>query len=303
MSSGMYQGILIAPEASLGVLAAGATYQRLRFTSASVDGDVTGTESAEIREGMISAGEYKTAVSFTGEISGELSALTYDDLISAAFHNDWTENSIVLGTLRKTFSIIREYRDAGGYHTFRGMTVTSVTFTLPEEGMVEVSFSLQGTGREPVTFTAPTGIKAPTTTKPITNVGIGDLAIDGQSMADVACCTAFSMTIEFSTEAQKCFGKGLSVGKIIETGVAITGALTLAWGDEAAAFNELKFTDTSISIEVSIADEAGNGYTFLVPEATVKAPLPSGGRTDLLQYELEYTVRNQSPKITRTVTA
>ena len=300
MSSGSQQGLSYAAETTAGVLPVPFNRKKLRFTSVSIDGSMTGTQSEEIRDNLISSGEYKTAVEYQGEISGELSYGTYDDLLAAAFHNDWASNVLSIGNIRKTLSILREYKDAGGYHIFKGMQVTGMTLDVPEEGLITITFTMQGMDREPVTFSLPAGtVAASTTTNPMTNVGVGDIVIDGDVMTNVACVTAVSISIEFTTVAQKCLGKGLSAGKIMATGVNITGSLTLAWGDESASLNELKYTDTPITFNFPMSDDKGNKYILTVPEATTSGALPSGSRAEILQYQLEYTVRNQSPKLTR----
>lgn len=300
MSSGSQQIVHYAPETTVGVLPAPFNRQVARFTGFTLDGAVSGTDSNEVTPNVMSAGQYKTSVEYTGELTGELSWATYDDLIAAAFRNDWVANVISLNTLRKTFSFLRGYVDAGGYHHFMGVHVTGFTITVPEEGLIEVTFTLGGQERLPVTFVLPAGTIAPANTNKIfSNVSVGDVTIDGQSMTDIACVTAFTLSIEWTVQSQKCFGKKLSAGKLMMTDVAVTGSVTLAWGDEAAGQNELKYTDTSISVSIPLEDEEGNKYTIAVPEATITGELPQGARGDLLQYNLEFTARNQSPTITR----
>ena len=300
MSSGSQQGLSYAAEITAGVLPLPFNRKKLRFTSVSIDGSITGTQSEEIRDNLISSGEYKTSAAYQGEIAGELSFGTYDDLLAAAFHNEWAADVLSIGNVRKTLSILREYKDAGGYHIFKGMQITAMTLVVPEEGLIAITFTLQGMGRDPVTFVLPAGtVAAATTTNPMTNVGVGDIVIDGDSMTDIACVTAVSLTIEYTTAAQKCLGKGLSAGKIMATGVNISGSLTLAWGDESAGLNELKYTDTPVTFNFPMSDSKGNKYVLNVPEATISGTLPSGSRADLLQYQMEFTVRNQSPTLTR----
>lgn len=300
MSSGSQQGLSYAAETTAGVLPSPFNRKKLRFTSVSIDGSVTGTQSEEIRDNLISSGEFKTSAAYQGEIAGELSYGTYDDLLAAAFHNEWAANVLSIGNVRKTLSILREYKDAGGYHIFKGMQVTAMTLEVPEEGLITITFTLQGMGRNPVTFVLPAGtVAAATTTNPMTNVGVGDIVIDGDTMTDIACVTSVSITIEYTTAAQKCLGKGLSAGKIMATGVNISGSLTLAWGEESAGLNELKYTDAPITFNFPMSDEVGNKYILNVPEATTAGTLPTGSRADLLQYQMEFTVRNQSPTLTR----
>lgn len=300
MSSGSQQIVHYAPEVTIGTTPAPFVRKVARFTSFTLDGSVSGTDSNEITEKVISSGQYKTSVEFSGELAGELSWATYDDLFEAAFRNSWANNVLSIGTVRKAFSFLRGYKDAGGYHIFNGVHVTGLTITVPEEGLVEVTFTLAGQGRQPVTFTVPAGTITPANTNKIfSNVGVGNVTIDGQSMTDIACVTAFSISFEWTTQSQKCFGKGLSAGKLLMTDLAVTGSVTLAWGDETAGQNELKYTDTPISLSIPLSDEDGNKYTITVPEATISGELPQGARGDLLQYTFEYTVRNQSPTLTR----
>lgn len=160
MSSGSQQGLSYAVETTAGVLPSPFNRKKLRFTSVSIDGSITGTQSEEIRDNLISSGEYKTSAAYQGEIAGELSYGTYDDLLAAAFHNEWAANILSIGNVRKTLSILREYKDAGGYHIFKGMQITAMTLDIPEEGLITVTFTLQGMGRDPVKFTIPAGTVA-----------------------------------------------------------------------------------------------------------------------------------------------
>ena len=296
MSSGSQQALECSVETVVGTTPFPFDRKLIRMTSVSIDGEPTTTPSEEITDTMMPEGDYKTGVTYSGDINGELSVGTFDDFFAAAFHNDWLNDELTLSTVKKAFSIIRAYKDSGGYHIFRGMQVVSMTLTVPEEGIIQVSFTLQGTGRSPVTFTIPDGVIEPVNTnKLLTNVGVGSVLVDGQTLTNEACVTAFSLTIEFSVEAQKCFGLGLSVGKLISTGVNVTGQMTLAWGDEAASLNELKFTDEAVEIFIDMVDETGHGYSVTVPEATLSGALPSGSRTDILQYQVNYTARRRSP--------
>lgn len=309
MSSGSRQQVHYAPETVAGTLPSPFNRELLRFTSFALDGTMGETESEEIVDSPLSSGSFKTSVQYQGDLAGELSYATYDKLFAALFRNEWVPvdaqdatkgDSLVLGAIKKTFSFLRGYLDSGGYHIFKGVQVVSMTLDVPEEGIITVTFGLGGEGREPVTFTLPAGTVTPANTNvQMTNVGTGDVTIDGQSLANVACVSAFSLTMEWTTQSQTCFGKGLSAGKLLATAVNITGSVTMAWGDEAASFNEMKYTNSSISIVLPISDEEGNTYIINVPEATVAGDLPSGARGDLLQYQLNFTCRRQSPTLTR----
>jgi hypothetical protein len=308
MSAGSYQTVHLAPETVVGTTPNPFNRQLMRFTSVSVDGQMNETESEEIVDTPLSSGSFKTGVTYGGELAGELSYGTYDDLFASIFRNEWAavsggaDNEMVLSlaAIKKTFSLLRGYTDAGGYHLFKGLFVTSLSLEIPEEGIATVTFGLTGQGREPVTFTVPLGTVTPATdTDQMTNAGTDEFILDGQAMTDLACVSAFTLSMEWTTASQQCFGKGLSAGKILATSLAVTGTFTAAWGDEAASLNELKYTNTAVSIAQGIKDEAGNKYIIRIPEATITGELPSGARGDLLQYQFTYTLRKQSPTLTR----
>ncbi|AAO55604.1 hypothetical protein [Pseudomonas syringae group genomosp. 3] len=52
-------------------------------------------------------------------------------------------------------------------------------------------------------------------------------------------------------------------------------------------------------MQFPITDSLGNSYTFNFPAVEVDGELPSGGKRDLIEVELSYTVAKQSPTITR----
>ncbi|MCF5398013.1 hypothetical protein GIV98_25710 [Pseudomonas syringae] len=54
-----------------------------------------------------------------------------------------------------------------------------------------------------------------------------------------------------------------------------------------------------MAVEFPITDSLGNKYTFNFPAVEVDGELPNGGKRDLIEIELSYTVSKVSPTITR----
>ncbi|EGH43304.1 hypothetical protein PSYPI_13281, partial [Pseudomonas syringae pv. pisi str. 1704B] len=77
------------------------------------------------------------------------------------------------------------------------------------------------------------------------------------------------------------------------------GSITLAWSKKAWQIWKNTFTRLPIAVEFPITDSLGNKYTFNFPAVEVDGELPNGGKRDLIQIELNYTVAKQSPTITR----
>ncbi|SDW62753.1 hypothetical protein SAMN05444064_105147 [Pseudomonas syringae] len=110
------------------------------------------------------------------------------------------------------------------------------------------------------------------------------------------------MTINLhnSLQTQRCLGsEGLGPGAHIATEAAITGSITLAWSKRSWQIWKNTFTRLPIAIEFPITDSLGNKYTFSFPAVEVDGELPNGGKRELIEIELNYTVAKQSPTITR----
>ena len=91
----------------------------------------------------------------------------------------------------------------------------------------------------------------------------------------------------------------LGPGAQIATEAAITGTVVLAWSKRAWELWKNSFTRKTIAIQFPITDSLGNQYIFDFPAVEVDGDLPSGGKRDLIEVTLNYTVAKISPTITR----
>lgn len=139
------------------------------FTSNEVRPD---QQVADMRHGVKRAG---------GQISGELSRTTYDDLIAAALRSTWTTNEVTNGVLKPSFTIEQVYPDLDISEVFVGMRVGEMAVSMPPTGMATVTFGFQGqnmttssAASSPV-FVTPT---AASTTSILSAVN-GTMSIDG----------------------------------------------------------------------------------------------------------------------------
>lgn len=300
MSSGAKQVVYITPETIVGTTPNTPTWATQPFKSISLDGKINKTDSDTIVDGRIGRGGLPTGMEVSGDLEVNAAYGTYDALIEAAWFGAWASNSLTIGNTRKTFTVVRGYTDIATYHTFTGCHLSKFTLNIQEEGLVTMTFGLAGMNRSQAAQ-VPTGTISPASLKEeFTNVGVGDLMLNGASLKGIACVTAFSLEIDNSMKAQKCLGNGLAAGKQIEGKANITGSFTCAWSPKASLdIYEQQFTNGKLAIKIPFGDAAGNNYELTLPVVTVTGELPNGGADDLLQASFSYVVQDQSPILKR----
>ncbi|KLT71867.1 hypothetical protein PL75_11340, partial [Neisseria arctica] len=72
---------------------------------------------------------------------------SYDDLLAAAFFNNWSSDTLAISSIRKSFSAVRGYSDIANYQTFTGLHVANCELEIPEEGLVTVTVGMAGLNR------------------------------------------------------------------------------------------------------------------------------------------------------------
>ncbi|ARA80259.1 phage tail tube protein [Pseudomonas amygdali] len=299
MSSGAKVVSHIIKEVTPGVTPTG-TWDTLRLTGNALTPTVNTEVSDEITDTRLSQGSVATSIDIGGDLSAEFSFGSFDQLLEAAFYGVWTNDVLRVGDTRNTFSIAKGYNDIGVYGVFKGAHVSTFALEIPEEGKVTATFNmacLDYTDSETPIVVTP---NAPTTTPFLSNNNVGTILVNGQSLEGVACVSAMTINLDNSLQTQRCLGSDrLGPGAHIATEAAITGSITLAWSKRAWQIWKNTFTRLPIAVEFPITDSLGNKYTFSFPAVEVDGELPNGGKRDLIQIELNYTVAKQSPTITR----
>jgi hypothetical protein len=183
---------------------------------------------------------------------------------------------------------------------FKGAHVSTFALDIPSDGKITATFNmacLDYTDSEVSIVVAP---NAPTTTPFLSNNNVGTILVNGQSFEGVACVSAMTVNLDNILQTQRCLGSdSLGPGAHIATEAAITGSITLAWSKRAWEIWKNTFTRTPIAVVFPITDALGNKYTFSFPAVEVDGELPNGGKRDLIEVTLNYTVAKLSPTITR----
>ena len=300
MSSGAKVVSHAIKETTPGVTPTTGQWDVLRLTGNTLTPTPNLDQSEEITDSRLSQGSIITSVDINGDLSAELSFGTFDEFLAAGFYGEWVSNVLSIGEKRTTFSIAKDYRDVGVYALFKGAHVRTMAIEIPGEGKVTLSLGLSCMGYEDAEASFVTTKKPVSETPFISSINVGTVLVDGQSLEGQACVSGMTINLDNNLQTQRCLGSGnLGPGALIETSADITGTVTLAWSKKSWEIWKHQMTRKTIAIEFPITDSLGNEYTFNFPTVEVDGELPNGGKSELLEVTLNYSVAKQSPTITR----
>ena len=300
MSSGARVTSYLIPEVTPGITPTTGDWDTLRLTSNTLSPTVNTQVSDEITESRISQGSVASSADIQGDLVGELSYGSFDKLLEAAFYGTWTGDVLTVGDTRRTFTIAKNFNDVSVYTLFRGMHVSVFALDIPSDGKITATFSLAGLDYADGDTSTVSSINPPTDSPFMSNLNVGTITVDGQSLEGVACVSALTINLDNSLQAQRCIGNSrLGPGAQIATEAAITGTVTLAWSSRAWQIWKNTFTRKTIALEFPITDSLGNRYDLSFPAIEVDGDLPNGGKRDLIEVTLNWTVAKQAPTITR----
>jgi hypothetical protein len=299
MSSGAKITSYLIAEVTPGVTPAG-TWDTLRLTGNNLSPSVTTQASDEITDSRLSQGSVATATDIQGDLTAELSYGSFDKLFEAGFYGTWTSDVLTVGDTRKTFTVAKNFNDVNVFTLFKGMHVSTFALDIPSDGKITATFSLMGLDYADGDTNTVATVAAPTTTPFMSNVNVGTVLVNGESLEGVACVSAMSVNLDNSLQTQRCLGTGrLGPGAHIATEAAITGSITLAWSAKAWSLWKNTFNRAPIAVSFPITDSLGNKYILDFPALEVDGDLPSGGKRDLVEVTLNYTVAKVAPTLTR----
>ncbi|WP_442592467.1 phage tail tube protein [Parapusillimonas sp. JC17] len=301
MSSGAKVVSHCIKEVTPGTTPASGTWQTMRLTGNTLSPTPSTLVSDEITDSRISQGSVVTGLTIAGDLTGELSYGTFDDWLAAAFYGAWASDVLTIGAVRNTFSVQKAFTDVGTYHLFKGVHAATAAIDIPEEGKVTLTIGAQCLDYRDAETTFVTGSPAAATTTPfMSSLAVGDIKVDDVSLAGSACVSAMTINIDNTVQLQRCLGSGrLGPGAIIETEAAVTGTITLAWSKRAWQIWKEQLSRKAFEVEFPITDSLGNSYTFNFPSIEVDGELPNGGKRDIIQVTLNWTVAKVAPTITR----
>lgn len=301
MSSGAKVVTHYIPEAIPGTTPTTGTWKTARLTGNTLSPTPATEVSDEITDTRLSQGSVVTGLTIGGDLVGEMSFGTFDEWLAALFYGNWAADVLTIGSVRQTFSVQKAFTDVNTYHLFKGVHAATGSIEIPEEGKITLTIGGQALDYADGVTTFVTGTpEAATATPFMSSLSVGDIKVDGVSLAGSACVSAMTINVDNTLQVQRCLGSGkLGPGALIETEAAITGTITLAWSARAFEIWKEQMTRKAFGVGFPITDSVGNTYTFDFPAVEFDGELPNGGKRDLIQAELNWTVAKVAPTITR----
>ena len=201
-----------------------------------------------------------------GDLVVDLRDGDYDDLIASAMLSDWSSDVIKVGTTPKFLTLEDYASDIDQARLFTGMAVNTMAVSMAPNQMVTGTFGM--VGKDMTISATEKTVSAASGAAPF-DAYSGDLAIGnvgGSSAIAIVTGMDFTLTNSFAPT----FVIGDDSAPSLEYGRAeVEGSLT-AYFEDAALINRF-INETETEIEVSVADPAGNTYTFLFPRVKINS--------------------------------
>jgi len=236
-----------------------------------------------------------------GSIEVDLRKGDYDELLESAFFNSYATNVLKVGTTPKFFTIEDAANDISQFRLFKGLSVSTASFSIAPNQMVTATFDMVGKSMTQAGTTGSTGgtPTASTTNSPFDSYS-GTIT-DGGSGISIVTSIDFSL----SNSLAPTFVVGADNAQSLEFGSAVVeGTMTVYYEDETLINKFLNETESSIT--VSVDDPTGsNAYTFEFPRvkyngASVPLQNPQSRLITLPFVALYDTTENTNLKMTRT---
>lgn len=289
MSDSNRVAVLARREATWGVTPTSAG-KTLRLTSESLEHQTSTTRSAEIRADRQTSEIIRTGVTGAGALGLEFSyGGVLDDMLEAAFSDDFAGDVLENGVDLKSFSIERHYQDlTNEFMSYKGMGVDTFSLTAALESPITGSVGFMGKRGVPAGATIFTGAaEAASTTQIFNSVDhIPTILEGGGSQTGV---TEISFQIANNIRVQRELGEldlfGIGLGTF-----EVSGTLQVYY--QSRTLLE-KYTDFAASaLSFTLQDTAGNSYVFFFPRVkyTAGTPTAGGGNQDVflpLSWEAE----------------
>jgi hypothetical protein len=197
-----------------------------------------------------------------GSIEVDLRKGNYDDLLESAFLSTFdSSDEISIGTTPKFLSLEDAMNDIDQYRLFTGMTVSTASFSIAPNQMVETSFEMVGKDMS-ISGTGKT-VSASTTNSPFDsyNGAIYEGGVATSDLIGLITSIEFSITNSFAPT----FVVGSATTPHLEFGRAIIEGTISAYVEDASLLGKF-LNETESELEVSVDDPSGaNSYTFMMP--------------------------------------
>jgi hypothetical protein len=259
-AQGSRSSVGIGVESSFGVAA--STYTNLPIKTHSLDLTKERLQGQDIQADRMQRVDRHGNRSAAGSIEVDLRKGNYDDLLESAFLSTFdSSDEITIGTTPKYLTLEDAMNDVSQYRLFTGMTVSTASFSIAPNQMVETTFEMVGKDMT-ISGTGKT-VSASTINSPFDsyNGAIYEGGVGSGDLVNLVTSINFSLTNSFAPT----FIAGSDTTPHLEFGRAIIEGTMSVYVEDATFINKF-LNETESEIQVSVDDPTGsNAYTFYMP--------------------------------------
>ena len=198
-----------------------------------------------------------------GSIEVDLRAGTYDAFLESAMFAAFDTDVLKVGVAPRFLTLEDAALDIAQFRIFRGMGVSSASFSIAPNQMVQTTFEMMGKSLTQATATIATTVTAYTESSPFDSYN-GSVYDGGTAGGDVIA-TVSSMSFSIQNALAPTFVVGSAETPQLEFGRAVVEGEMVVYYEDAVLINKfLNETESSIRLVVD-NPTGGSSYTFDFP--------------------------------------
>ncbi|WHI52717.1 phage tail tube protein [Microbulbifer sp. MLAF003] len=272
MADGSQHSMAYVAELTYGVTPASPGFKAIRNKGTTLALTKEGSADEELRNDRQITDYRHMNKSVAGDININLSYGSFDDLLEGVTMGTWTNDKLIVGKTRRSFTIERKFGDIADkpYHRYTGCEVNTLNLTVAPGARVSGSLGVVGKDMTPEAASLSGSTYEGETT---TQVFDSFKGVIREGLTGLAVVTEVTLTLENGLESRYVVGSDTT----IQPGVGrsnITGQLSAYF--ENSVLLEKFLNEQSSSLEFSLVDAAGNSYVFTLPKIKY-----TGGQVDV----------------------
>lgn len=198
-----------------------------------------------------------------GSIEVDLRRTDYDPFLESAFLNTFSTNVLKVGTTPRFFHIEDRAEDISQFRLFRGMTVSTASFSIAPNQMIQTTFEMVGRDMAQSGTSFDASANAYSTNQPFDSYG--GAIYEGGVLVGNLIGSVTSLQFSITNSFAPTFVVGSSVTPQLEYGMATVEGTMTVYYDDATLINKF-LNETESVLQVSVAAPGGaTPYTFLFP--------------------------------------
>jgi len=283
-ASGARVAYYYVAEAADGTISATVpAFKPIRLTQNGLQEQTSEITSNEISPDRHRKASRRGATTLSGDLVGELSFGTFDDLLEAAFCGTWANNVLKTGTVRRSFAVLKRNLDIGIDTIYRGVQVNQLKLACPLQEKITATFSVVGKAEENYAVPAGATFAQPTTTDYMTTFD-GSLELDD---AEFNAATDLNVTLGNNIAAKySLFNRPAYAMKIGM--IDVTGDLSAYIEDAVLKTKYRNEVDTEMVVTMTDKAADGNAYVLGLPRERFTSAQDSYNADDLGIQQLNF---------------